>query len=152
MDSLRTSGPNRPRRHLRVAPETRPIRNRLHTPQDVLRIVRQALLVRRSHLVCNMACPVLIPTFQAPTTSYKDLVTTMKIFQILDLANFLRPIPGLHDLPSLLTVASHAVLTAFLGHVKEMGLIMKEFPDNVHAQVAMARLGEKFDLGLTFLG
>ena len=27
---------------------------------------------------------------------------------------------------------------------------MKEFPDDVHPQVAMARLGEKFDLGPVF--
>ena len=31
-----------------------------------------------------------------------------------------------------------------------MGLVMKEFPDGVHPHVAMARLGEKFDLGPVF--
>lgn len=38
----------------------------------------------------------------------------------------------------------------FWGHLKEMGLIMKEFPDDVHPQVAMARLGEKYELGPVF--
>jgi cytochrome P450 len=36
------------------------------------------------------------------------------------------------------------------GHLKEMDLVMKEFPDDVHPQVVMARLGEKFDLGPVF--
>ena len=31
-----------------------------------------------------------------------------------------------------------------------MGLVMQEFPDDVHPQVAMARLGEKYDLGPVF--
>src|ERR1700722_3373354 len=36
------------------------------------------------------------------------------------------------------------------GHLKEMSLVMKEFPDDVHPQVVAARLGEKFDLGPVF--
>ena len=36
------------------------------------------------------------------------------------------------------------------GHLKEMDLVMKEFPADVHPHVVMARLGEKFDLGPVF--